>query len=144
MSTAWHETKSRLLQRPGAPSTPCMDTHTTEPMSAYAALGRLQREAPSLQDALVAAAECDASHRRDIVNSLNLGDQAVLQSLNIVALDQSAGRLDVTDFGHEVIDAAAIVADDDLTPEEHQQLEEEAHRRFHEMAERDQSLVTPE
>lgn len=121
-----------------------MDYHTPEHMSAYEAIGRLQHEAPTLQHALAAAAELDASQRRDIVNSLNLGDQAVLQSLDIVALDQTAGRLDVTDFGHEVIDAAAIVADDDLTPEQHQQLEEDAHRRFRDMAERNESLVSPE
>lgn len=121
-----------------------MEYTTPEHMSAYAAVGRLQHEAPTLQDALAAAAEFDASQRRDIVNSLNLGDQAVLQSLDIVALDQTAGRLDVTDFGHEVIDAAAIVAEDDLTPEQHQKLEDDAHRRFDEIGERNESLVSPE
>jgi hypothetical protein len=118
-----------------------MAHHQTEHPSAYAALGRLESEAPSLPEALASAADLDASQRRDLVNSFNLGDQAVLQSLDLVAYDHSAGRLDVTDFGHEVFDAAAIVAQDQLTAVEHQELEEAARLGFERVAELDESYT---
>lgn len=93
-------------------------------LSPFRALARLKAEAPPLHESLAELAQLDAKQRRDIVNSFNLGDQAVLQSLDIVRCDAPSGRLTITDFGGEVIDAAALAVEDELTAEERQQLDD--------------------
>lgn len=93
-------------------------------LSPFRALARLKAEAPPLHESLAELAPLDAMQRRDIINSFNLGDQAVLQSLDIVRTDATSGRLMLTDFGSEVIDASALAVEDELTADERRQLDE--------------------